>query len=450
MPSPTRGMTVCEKILYHHALGLNEDHPPFVRRGEVVCVAPDWILSSEASWYGMDNMYTRLGRPGIKRHDRFWLAGDHVVDPRVNHLPRQRQLIERCERIAKEMKLGDNYQGANNTIMHTEYYRERVLPGMLVVGADSHTCSAGCLGALAIGMGITDVVIQLVTGETYLQVPEIVRINLVGKPPRGMGGKDVILGILGQLKRNTVAAQRLVEYTGEGLKHLSADARFVIANMTTEFGGIGACIVPDSITADYISRRKNPKYKRDAIYFQPDDDAQYAGTYDIDLSKMETLVALFPSPDNVLPISQVELDLDGCFIGACTTCEEDLILAGLVIQQCLKEGFRPLPQGKRRITPGSVPITKRLEELGLLASFAEAGFIIGAPGCSYCVGMGADQAGEGEVWLSSQNRNFRDRMGKGILSCWTLLIRFYCEFEFCGCCRCVEFWNESYGSTTIH
>jgi len=138
---------------------------------------------------------------------------------------------------------------------------------------------------------------------------------------------------------------------------------------------------------------------------------------------METLVALFPSPDNVKPISDVDLELDGCFIGACTTCEEDLILAGLVMQECLKQGMKPCTTGKRRITPGSVPITKRLQQLGLLDAFSEAGFTIGAPGCSYCVGMGADQASDGEVWLSSQNRNFHDRMGKGIQTHSTLLIQ---------------------------
>jgi homoaconitate hydratase len=105
---------------------------------------------------------------------------------------------------------------------------------MLVLGADSHTSSAGGLGALAIGVGGTDMLLTLVTGETYLQVPEVIRINFVGRPPVGIGGKDIILGVLRQLKRNTVAAGRLVEYTGPGLKHLSSDARFVIANMTTE------------------------------------------------------------------------------------------------------------------------------------------------------------------------------------------------------------------------
>lgn len=157
-----------------------------------------------------------------------------IVDPRVNHRPYEKSLIEACDRIAEEMGLGDNYAGHNNTIMHTEFYRSRCQPGMLVIGADSHTSSAGALGALAIGVGSTDMVLQLVTGETYLEVPEIARIRFINKPPLGIGGKDVILGVMRQLKRNTVAAGRLVEYVGEGLQYLSSDARFAIANMTTE------------------------------------------------------------------------------------------------------------------------------------------------------------------------------------------------------------------------
>lgn len=156
------------------------------------------------------------------------------VDPRVNHKPYERSLIEACDQIAKEMDLGDNYAGHNTTIMHTEYYRSRCQPGMLVIGADSHTSSAGGLGALAIGVGGSDLFVQLVTGETYLEVPDVIRINFINRPPLGIGGKDVILGVMRQLKRNTVAAGRLVEYTGEGLKYLSCDARFAIANMTTE------------------------------------------------------------------------------------------------------------------------------------------------------------------------------------------------------------------------
>ncbi|KIW15133.1 hypothetical protein PV08_05178 [Exophiala spinifera] len=406
-------MNVCQKILLQHAV----DHGNLsVEPGKVIRICPDWFLASEVAWFGMNKSYERMGRPGFKRKDRFWLAGDHVVDPRVNNRPYERSLIDACDRIAEELDLGDNYAGHNTTIMHTEFYRSRCQPGMLVFGADSHTSSAGALGSLAIGVGITDMVLQLITGETYLEVPDVVRINFIGEPPLAIGGKDVILGVMRQLKRNTVAAGRLVEYCGQGLQFLSSDARFAIANMTTEFGGIGACVIPDDITLDYVESRHDPRHKSSSLYFRPDADAQYIATYDVDLSKLDHFVALHPSPDNVVPISEAQdqlSHLDGVFIGACTTTEEDLVLAGLVLRTALALGYKPVKRGLRRVTPGSISIVKKLEQAHLLEEYENAGFQIGAPGCSYCVGMGVDKAGRGEVWLSSQNRNYRDRMGPG-------------------------------------
>ena len=406
------GLSACQKVLIHHSIGLSD--PDYVPPDKVLLLQPSWLLCSEAAWNSMEPGYNAIGRPSFHRKDRFWLAPDHLVDPRVNHRPREKGIIEKCERIAEEMSLGDNYNKPNITIMHTDFYRKRCQPGQLVIGADSHTGSAGALGALAIGMGISDVLMQIVTGKTFLKMPEVICIRFVGTPPPGFGGKDVILGILGQLKRNTVAAERLVEFTGDGLRHLSCDARFAICNMVTEFGGIGAMVVPDAITAEYIARRPERRHKSDATYFQPDANADYVGTYEIDLSKLEHYVALYPSPDNVVPVSEAELpELQGCFVGACTTTEEDLILGALVLREGLKSGLRPTDKGLRRVTPGSMDITDKLERLGLASVYEEAGFTIGAPGCSYCVGMGVDKAAAGEVWLSSQNRNYRDRMGPG-------------------------------------
>ncbi|OIW25705.1 3-isopropylmalate dehydratase [Coniochaeta ligniaria NRRL 30616] len=410
------GLNACEKVLIHHAVGLSST-PSYIPTDQVLLLKPSWLLCSEAAWNSMEPNYNALGRPSFRRKDRFWLAPDHMVDPRVNHRPREKAIIEKCERIARDMNLGDNYNPPNTTIMHTDFYRKRCQPGQLVVGADSHTGSAGSLGALAIGMGITDVLMQVVTGETFLKMPEVICIRLVGRPPLGLGGKDVIMGVLGQLKRNTVAAERLVEFVGEGLRWLSCDARFAICNMVTELGGIGALVVPDAVTAEYIARRPERRHKSDAVFFKPDANARYAGEYKIDLSELEHCVALYPSPDNVVPVSQAELpELQGCFIGACTTTEEDLILAGLVLREGLKAGLRPVSRGLRRVTPGSVDITEKLRRLGLIDVYQEAGFTVGAPGCSYCVGMGIDKAGRGEVWLSSQNRNYRDRMGPGSIA----------------------------------
>jgi 3-isopropylmalate dehydratase small subunit len=183
-----------------------------------------------------------------------------------------------------------------------------------------------------------------------------------------------------------------------------------------EFGGITGICVPDEITKSFIDKRKNPKHKKDSLYYQPDKDAQYAESYTIDLHKVESFVARYPSPDDVVRVSEVAgTKLDGCFIGACTTTHEDLVLAALVLEVGLKKGMRPTLQGKRKVVPGSRPILHDLTARGLIEIYKKAGFEIGVPGCSYCVGMSADKADKGEVWLSSQNRNFENRMGPGLL-----------------------------------
>jgi aconitase B len=172
--------------------------------------------------------------------------------------------------------------------------------------------------------------------------------------------------------------------------------------------------VPDEVTEEFISSRKNPRNKANSIYFRPDEDARYSSTHEIDLSTVKPFIAKYPNPDDVVSVTEFEgTELDGCFIGACTTAEEDIILAALVLEQGLKMGKKPVSIGKRKVTPGSKPIIKKLEETGLADVYRNAGFEIGIPGCSYCVGMSADKAAEGEVWLSSQNRNFENRMGRG-------------------------------------
>ncbi|KAK4958728.1 hypothetical protein LTR10_003524 [Elasticomyces elasticus] len=410
-PPGRRGMTVAEKIFAAHDVsGIGE-----VRPGDVIRLDVDWIIASELSWSGMEKTYDSLGKPGIFRNDRLWIAGDHVVDPRVLDNPNVKQLIAASERAKQVFKLTE-YQGMNYTIIHTEFCRERAQPGMLVIGSDSHTCSAGSVSCLAIGLGVADVTLSLVTGQTWIKVPETVEIRFINKPPPGLGGKDIILHVLKKLKRNTVAADRVVEYTGPGLEYLSCDARFAFCNMTTEFGGVTGICVPDKTTKQFIDARKHPKHKKQAVYYQADEDAQYAATHIIDLSEVEPYVAQYPSPDDVVPVAEVAgTKLDGCFIGACTTAREDLILGALVLEAGLERGLKPMSVGKRKVVPGSRPILRELRDNGLADVYERAGFEIGVPGCSYCVGMSADKAGRDEVWLSSQNRNFENRMGPGAI-----------------------------------
>ena len=180
-----------------------------------------------------------------------------------------------------------------------------------------------------------------------------------------------------------------------------------------ELGAITGIFVPDEVTKAYVNNRKASNGSQSSLFFSPDEDACYAETFEIDLGSIMPFIALYPSPDNVVPVTEaLGTKLDGCFIGACTTTEEDLVLAALVLKAGLVKGM-PLAAGTRHVTPGSLPIVKRLKKLGLLKVYEEAGFSQGAPGCSYCVGV-VDVASPGSVWLSSQNRNFQDRMGKGI------------------------------------
>jgi homoaconitase/3-isopropylmalate dehydratase large subunit len=180
--------------------------------------------------------------------------------------------------------------------------------------------------------------------------------------------------------------------------------------------------VPDAITQQFVDRRKSPKHKSSAIYFRPDDDAEYTETYTIDLAEVESFVARYPKPDDVVPVSELAgLMLQGCFIGACTTAEEDIVLAAFVLEEAMKRGARPTKSGKRKMVPGSRPILNNLRKHGLTNIFEQAGWEIGVPSCSYCVGMSADQAAKGETWLTSQNRNFENRMGPGMLFCSLLL-----------------------------
>ncbi|EME80585.1 uncharacterized protein MYCFIDRAFT_190021 [Pseudocercospora fijiensis CIRAD86] len=412
-PEGRRPMTLAAKILAHHALSVEDAHG--VNVGDFLRVSVDWVIASELSWVGMKHSVTSLNmRPRAWRNDRFWLAGDHAVDPRIYEQKRVRDLMHGLEEARKDLKMTEN-QGSNYTILHTEFVRERAEPGMLVLGSDSHTCSAGAVSALAIGLGAADVMAALATGETWLKVPECIRIDFVGQPLWYVGGKDIVLDILRQLKRNTHAADRVVEFGGPGIAALSCDARFAISNMCTELGAITGIFEPDSIVQNFVKGRKASFYKSNSIYFTADTDAPYEEKFVIDLSQVEPYIALYPSPDQVEPVtSQLGMPFDGIFIGACTTTEEDLVLAALVLEAGLAMGLTMAP-GKRVMVPGSLPIVHNLRKLGLLEIFTRCGWEQPAPACSLCLGIGADVAESGTRWLSSQNRNFKNRMGKGAI-----------------------------------
>ncbi len=410
-----RPMTLTQKILAHHAIGLSR---PYVETGDMLRLRVDWTIASELAWNGMDRTYTLLGRPKINNPARFYLALDHTIDPvTLANDPRARKLADLSRAFAKESGI-QHFYDANVTIMHTKFYRDLVQPGEVVLGADSHTSSHGGLGAFAIGLGGADVTAAMVLGETWLEVPEAIAVEYDGTPGFGIGGKDIILRTLGALGRNTVAMERTVEYRGTAAHGFSTDMRFTICNMTAEFGGLNGIFEADEIVADWLARRRRG-YNDAALYFRADDDAPYVARYPIDLSALPPQVARPFSPDNVFDVDQLAgQPLDGAFIGACTTTEEELALGGLVLEAALRSGQTPtpMPSGRRIVVPGDMLIQANLREHGIWAIYEQAGFVVDPPNCSMCLGIASRKAGKGEVWLSSQNRNFENRMGEGSLA----------------------------------
>src|SRR6266446_405393 len=212
---PAHPMTLTQKILAAHARGLPR---PWVAVGDVLQISVDWTIASELAWNGMERTYSMLGRPRLHDKERFFLAVDHTVDPVTLATDKRAQkLVQLSRDFAKESGIRHFYD-ANQTILHTRFYRDLVRPGDVVLGADSHTSSHGGLGAFAIGLGGADVTAAMVLGQSWIEVPEAIAIDYAGAPPFGMGGKDIILATLGALKRNTVAMERTVEYRGEHVR----------------------------------------------------------------------------------------------------------------------------------------------------------------------------------------------------------------------------------------
>lgn len=410
-----RPMTLSQKILAHHALGLAR---PWVQAGDILRIRVDWTLASELAWGGMDRTYELLGRPAVHDANRIFLAVDHTVDPvTLASDPRAQRLAALSRAFAREAKLRHFYD-ANVTILHTKFYRELVQPGQVVLGADSHTTSHGGLGAFGIGLGGADVTAAMLLGESWLEVPEAIAVEYKGKPGFGVGGKDIILKTLKDLGRNTVALERSVEYSGDDVSNWSTDTRFTIANMTAELGGLNGIFEADSVTADWI-RRRTPSASSDseALYFRADPGAPYVARQAIQLNELAPLVAKPFSPDQVVEVADISgQPLDGCFIGACTTTEEELVLAALVLEEAFAARAPRPASAKQLVVPGDLSIQGRLRERDLWRHYEHAGFRIGPPGCSMCLGVASEKARPGEVWLSSQNRNYENRMGPGSLA----------------------------------
>jgi len=410
--SQSTGKTFAEKALAR-AAGLRE-----VVAGQIVDAVPDVVLSHDNT-AAIAKIFRALGVERVKYPERLAITLDHAVPaPTTQHAQNHAEVRKFVEEqgIAHFFEVG---RGICHQVLSEEAI---VLPGQLILGADSHTTHYGWLGAFGAGIGRSEVAALWATGELWLRVPESIKIVVEGEMPRGVTSKDLCLRIIGDLKADG-GLYASVEFHGSTIAQLSLEARMVIPNMMAEFGAKNAYLPPDEAVFEWLAQRqvKSQKSKvkseseilnlkseiaRGALY--PDDDATYIAIHRYDASQLEPYVACPHRVDNVKPLSQVRgVRVHQAFIGTCTNGRiEDLAAAAEIIRgKKLARGTRLL------IIPASSQVLSEALARGYIQTFVEAGAVIGVPGCGPCMGNHMGIPAPGEVTISTANRNFRGRMG---------------------------------------
>ncbi|RKX99932.1 3-isopropylmalate dehydratase large subunit [Candidatus Poribacteria bacterium] len=389
------GMTITEKILAAHA-GLDEVEP-----GQFIKAKVDVALGNDITAPLAIEQFRKIGAQKVFDPERVILVPDHYTP---NKDIRSAELAKTVREFAKEQGLKYYFEVGRMGIEHALLPEEGlVVPGDVVIGADSHTCTYGALGAFATGVGSTDLAAAMITGEIWFKVPESMKLIYYGEMGRWVTAKDLILYTIGDIGVDG-ALYRAMEFTGETIRRLSMDGRLTICNMAIEAGAKSGIIEPDEVTIRYVEGRAKRPYK----LYRSDPDARYVEVREYDVSKIEPQVAFPFKPENTKPISEVgEIPIDQVVIGSCTNGRlEDLRLAAKVLR-----GRKVHPYVRLIVIPATQRIYLEALREGLIEVFIEAGGVVSTPTCGPCLGghMGVLAAGERAV--STTNRNFRGRMG---------------------------------------
>ena len=388
-------MTMAEKILAAHA-GKKKVTP-----GEFILAMVDLVMAEDLTAGIAIKQFKNMGAKRVFDPAKVVMVSDHFVPTKDVAAA---EAIKKIRSFAEEQ--GTHYYeiGPESGIEHVILPENGlVLPGDLVVGADSHTCTYGALGAFATGMGSTDTAAAMATGEVWLKVPHTIRFNYEGKLPPWVGGKDLILFTIGNIGVDG-ALYAVMEFGGSAVAALSMDDRFTMANMSVEAGAKAGLMAVDDKTIEYAEERAQRPYKVHKI----DDNADYSRTYEYDISNLEPQVALPHSPANAVPISQANtVAIDQVVIGRCTNGRlEDLRIAASVLKnQTVRKGIRCI------IIPGSQKVFLTALQEGLIEIFIRAGAAVNTPTCGPCVGGHCGILAAGERCVSTTNRNFIGRMG---------------------------------------
>ena len=388
------GMTMTQKILAEKA-GLDK-----VCAGELIKAKTDMVLANDITAPVAISEFAKIGIEDVFDKTKIALVPDHFTPNKDIKSAEQAKVMRdfaHSHSIVNYFEIGE--MGIEHALLPE---KGLVVPGDLVIGADSHTCTYGALGAFSTGVGSTDMAGAMALGEVWLKVPEAIRFNLTGKLNGWVSGKDVILYIIGKIGVDG-ALYRSMEFTGEGVSSLSMDDRFTISNMAIEAGAKNGIFPVDDKTLEYT--KEHAPGKEFKIYM-PDDDAEYIETIDIDLSSIEPTVAFPHLPENTRAVKDVgEVKIDQVVIGSCTNGRISDLRAAAKVLEGKKVVVRTI------IIPATQKIYLQAMEEGLLKIFIEAGAVVSTPTCGPCLGGYMGILAKGEKCVATTNRNFVGRMG---------------------------------------
>lgn len=386
------GQTIAEKILSAHA-GKN------VTPGELIISNIDAVMVQDGTGPLAVSEFKKLNKTKLFNPKRTILFIDHAA-------PSPRKELSNSHNVLREFakEYGAVLSEVGEGVCHQRLVESYINPGEVLLGADSHTCTSGALGAFATGVGSTDIAVVMALGKTWLKVPATYKIVLEGEFKKGVYAKDLILHLIGLIGADG-ATYKALEFTGSAIQNLSMADRFTISNMAVEAGAKAGLFETDEKTYEYLKAQgREDKFKE----IKADSDAQYERVININLNELKPTISCPHTVDNTKTIDELgHIELNQVYIGTCTNGRiEDLrIAANILKRKKVKEGVRLL------VAPASRKVFSEALKEGLIETFVEAGAAIVTSGCGACVGVHAGILGDGEVCLATQNRNFKGRMG---------------------------------------
>ena len=389
------GKTIVEKILINHSIKDN------LEVGEIINAKVDFAFANDVTAPLSIKDFKESGAKGVFDKKRVGLIPDHFAPNKDIKSAEQCKIVRE---FAQEQEIENYFEVGKMGIEHALLPEQGlVLPGDIVVGADSHTDTSGALGAFAIGVGSTDLAAVMALGEVWLKVPETIKFIYSGKLNKWVSGKDIILYTISKIGVDG-ANYKVMEFAGEVIRNFSMDNRFTICNMAIEAGAKTGIIEPDEITLEYLKGRAKRPYQ----VYKSDADAHYEKIIEIDVSKIEPQVAFPHLPENAKPISQVgNIKIDQSIIGSCTNGRiEDLRIAAEILK-----GQQVHPEVRLIIIPATQDVYLQALREGLIEIFISSGAAVSTPTCGPCLGGYMGVLAEGERAISTTNRNFVGRMG---------------------------------------